>query len=171
MKRLAIVLAVFLLLLGCQKSKAPEEVAMPGAKAPSFTLRGLDGRPISLDALKGKVVLIEFWATWCPPCRASIPELEALYKEFLGKDFELIGISIDDPEAREDVKRFVKEYNMPYPVAIDDGRVSKVYGVVSIPTLYILDRDHKIVKHYFGYSRGLKDTLASEIRALLKKDV
>ncbi len=170
-KTLFLILVLSVMFLGCKKAEEPKQVAMPGQKAPNFVLRGIDGKRVSLDDFKGKVVLIEFWATWCPPCRASIPEMEALYKEFLGKDFELVGISIDDPADSSVVKEFVKEYNMPYPVALDDGKVSKTYGVVSIPTLYLLDRDHRIVKHYFGYSPGLKDTLAAEIRALLEKHV
>lgn len=171
MKKVLLGLAVFLVFWGCQKSEGPKNVAMPGNTAPAFTLSTLDGRTLSLDDLKGKVVLVEFWATWCPPCRESIPELEALYRDFFGKDFEIVGISLDDPDSKEDVKRFVKEYGMTYPVAIDDGKVSKAYGVISIPTLFILDRDHKIVKHYFGYTTGLKESIAAEIKRLLDKNV
>jgi len=171
MRKVAFLLALVIALYGCQKAEQPKGVAVTGQKAPNFILHSLDGRSISLQGLKGRVVLLEFWATWCPPCRQSIPEMEALYNEFRGEDFALVGISMDDPGDKETVKEFIKEFGIKYPVAIDDGKVSKSYGVISIPSLFLLDKEHKIVKHYFGYNPGLKKILSQQIRELLKKNV
>ncbi len=155
------------LIISCQ-SGSKSTVPVVGNKAPEFSIRDINGRKIDINSLKGKVVLLEFWATWCPPCRRSIPEMETLYRQFVDKDFVLIGISLDEgSNAVEAVKNFVNEFNMTYPIAVDTGEVSKKYQVTSIPTIFLIDKSQKIVKRYMGFSPGLGEELSRQIEALL----
>ena len=108
-----------------------------------FTLADLEGRKWTLKSLRGKVVLVNFWATWCPPCRKEIPDLEALYKRFKGQGLVVLGISDDDATK---VKAFAQQEKINYPVLLDPGReVNKLYSVASIPMSFIYDRSGKLV--------------------------
>jgi thiol-disulfide isomerase/thioredoxin len=133
------------------------------AAVQSFTLRDLDGRPITADAFKGKVTLINFWATWCGPCRAEIPQLVALQNKYRDT-LQIIGISEDEapPEA---VRKFAVEHQINYPVAMVTPDVEKVFpGIVALPTTYVLDRDSRVVQKHVGMLSG--DTTEAETRAL-----
>ncbi len=165
--RLFLVVLIAFFLFSCQKNSGG--VVEVGHTAPDFKTKTLDGKYISLSDYKDKVVLIEFWATWCPPCRASIPEMETLHKKFIDQDFVLIGVNVDEGENVTDrVRAFVNQYNVTYTIVLDnEGRASRKYGVMSIPAIYLLDRNHKIVKKYLGFSPGLGEELARQIEALL----
>lgn len=161
---LTVLLTLFV--LSCEKSttKSPDI----GSEAPDFVLFSIDDKKFTLSDYKGKVVLLEFWATWCPPCRMSIPELETLHERFMDKDLVVLSINIDDGEnGKERVKDFLREYNVSYPVLLDNGHVTRLYAVTSIPTIYILDRQQRIINKYMGYSPGLGELLAQEIQPLL----
>jgi thiol-disulfide isomerase/thioredoxin len=111
--------------------------------APLFTLPTLSGQPISLEQLKGKRIIINFWATWCPPCKAEMPELQAFYKE-KPADVELLAINIDQVG---DVPEFLAQYDITFPVLIDhEEKVQKDYQILSIPMTYFIDKDG-IVRH------------------------
>lgn len=167
LRRLVLLVIVVFTLFSCQSGNKTT-VPVVGNKAPEFSIKDINGRKIDINSLKGKVVLIEFWATWCPPCRRSIPEMETLYERFLDKDFALIAISLDEgSNAVETVKNFAMEYNMTYPIAVDTGEVSKLYQVTSIPTIFLIDKSQKIVKRYMGFSPGLGEELSRQIEALL----
>jgi thiol-disulfide isomerase/thioredoxin len=117
--------------------------------APVFRVRDLDGREISPASLRGKVVIVNFWATWCGPCRAEIPDLVALQEKY--KDtLQVIGISED--EAGVDVlKRFASEHGVNYPVAMTTPEIEKLYpGISALPTSFILDRESRIVQKHVG---------------------
>jgi peroxiredoxin len=108
-----------------------------------LTLRDLNGKEWNLRCLRGKVVLVNFWATWCPPCRKEIPDLESLYSLFQKQGFVVLGIS--DEEAGK-VAPFVKEHNVSYPILLDAGRqVNELFGVEGIPKSFVYDREGKIV--------------------------
>lgn len=108
-----------------------------------FTLADLGGRDWSLKDLRGKVVLVNFWATWCPPCRKEIPDLEALYKRFKAGGLVILGIS-DEPATK--VKPFVRQEKISYPVLLDSGRkVNGLYSVSGIPMSFVYDRSGKLV--------------------------
>jgi thiol-disulfide isomerase/thioredoxin len=132
--------------------------------APDFKLDDLDGKPLSLAAAHGKVVLLNFWATWCGPCREEIPdliELQTKYKDRL----QIIGISVDDDEA-EIVKKVVDETGINYPVAMASPEVRMQYGgITALPTSFVLDTEGRVVQKH----EGLRDPLLYEIevRALL----
>jgi len=108
-----------------------------------FALPDLEGKQWKRSALGGKVVLVNFWATWCPPCRKEIPDLGALYARFRDKGFVILGISDDDADK---VAAFVKEHDVRYPVLLDPGsKVSTLFDVEGIPKSYLYDRDGKLV--------------------------
>ena len=110
--------------------------------AADFTLRDLDGKSWTLKRLRGKVVVVNFWATWCPPCRKEIPDLEALYEKF--RDQGLVVLAISDEKA-DKVKPFVAEKKMTYPVLLDSGVVHKMFRVEGIPKNFVFDREGKLV--------------------------
>src|SRR5277367_3377858 len=131
---------------------------------PAFLVNDLDGNPVSTAAWKGKVVFINFWATWCPPCRAEIPiliDLENRYKDRL----QIVGVSVDDGDPA-DVKQFAKEAGINYPIVMADRTIVKEYGgVPALPTLFVVNADGNVVQKHEGlYSRELYET---EIRLLL----
>jgi len=108
-----------------------------------LTLPDLNGKEWNLHSLRGKVVLVNFWATWCPPCRKEIPDLEILYSQFQEQGFVVLGIS--DEEAGK-VAPFVKERDIQYPILLDTGRqVNELFGVEGIPKSFVYDRDGKLV--------------------------
>jgi cytochrome c biogenesis protein CcmG/thiol:disulfide interchange protein DsbE len=116
---------------------------------PALTMHDLDGRAISSADWRGKVTIVNFWATWCPPCRAEIPDLIALQKKY-GDRLQVIGISQDEgsPDA---VRRFVAEHQMNYPVVMMTSEVEKVFpGVRALPTSFILDREVRVVQRHVG---------------------
>jgi thiol-disulfide isomerase/thioredoxin len=133
-----------------------------------FTIRDLDGRTISSAALRGKVTVINFWATWCGPCRAEIPDLVALQEKY--KDtLQVIGISQDEAPP-EVVKRFAADHKINYPVVMMTAELEKRFpGVVALPTSYVLDRDARIVQKHVGMLRS--ETTEAEVRVLAKLPV
>jgi thiol-disulfide isomerase/thioredoxin len=116
---------------------------------PPFSEIGLDGKPLSTDEYKGKVVLIDFWATWCPPCRAEMPNVVSAYEKYHGKGFEVIGINLDKADGKSDVLSFTKDNKMPWPEYYDgqywSNKLVLKYGVMGIPMTYLLDGNGKII--------------------------
>lgn len=136
--------------------------------APDFTLKDLTGRNISLSDYRGKVVLLEFWATWCPPCKASVPALIALKQKYEQKGFVVLGLSIDtDSDALEQVRKFSIAHNITYPVLLANEATPKTYNVISIPTSFLIGKDGKIVDIYKGYSDEFSNRVSSQIEKLL----
>ncbi len=163
--------ALGLVAVACSKtdSRSPAgSSAELNAAAPDFTLKDLSGRNVSLSDYKGKVVLLEFWATWCPPCRASVPALVALKKKYEQKGFILLGVSIDsDSDASEKVKQFSVAYNINYPVLLANEATPNAYNVISIPTSFLIGKDGKIVDIYRGYSEEFDNNVSAQIEKLL----
>ena len=117
--------------------------------APAFTIRDLDGRDVSPASLRGKVVIVNFWATWCGPCRAEIPDLVALQEKYRDT-LQVIGIS-EDEAGVEVVKRFAAEHKINYPVAMMTPEIEKLFpGISALPTSFILDRESRIVQKHVG---------------------
>src|SRR6267154_3258754 len=132
--------------------------------APEFALEGLDGKPLSLGSVRGKVVLLNFWATWCGPCRAEIPDLIALQEKYAGK-LQIIGLTVDEDDAGV-VKEAVARTGINYPVAMTSPEMRMKYGgIAALPTSFVLDTEGRVVQKH----EGLRDPLLyeTEIRALL----
>ncbi|MFC4618605.1 peroxiredoxin family protein [Camelliibacillus cellulosilyticus] len=112
-----------------------------GNQAPDFTLKNFAGKTVNLSDFRGKNVIINFWASWCPPCRAEIPELESYYQSHKNKAFTILAVDVTSTEATvSGVKSFVQKNHMSYPVVLDaEGDVSSAYGVMSLPTSYFID--------------------------------
>lgn len=135
-------------------------------KAPDFTLKSVDGKTIKLSDYKGKVVIIDFWATWCPPCRKGIPDLISIQKEFKDK-VVIIGISLDREKTIKDVPGFAKDYGINYPIVYGDDKVVIDYGgIQSIPTAFVVDKNGTVVDMHVGLVS--KETYVNKIKELLK---
>lgn len=145
-------------------------LAIPGfaadsGPAPDFTLKGVDGNDLNLSSLKGKVVIIDFWATWCPPCREEIPGFIELYKKYKDQGLEIIGISVDKDENK--LKKFVTDNGVNYPIVSFTKDVTEAYGgIQSIPTTFILDHQLNIVGKHVGFVEPA--AFEKEIEPLLK---
>jgi len=133
--------------------------------APDFTLKALDGKEITLSQLKGKVVLLDFWATWCAPCKKSIPHLIQLYKEYRGSGFELVGINIDKGDT-ETVRRFVTSMDIPYPVVTAPEDVIRSYRVTGIPATFLIDKEGRIRERMAGFDSTTARQLATQVANL-----
>jgi thiol-disulfide isomerase/thioredoxin len=139
-----------------------------GSEAPAFALPRIeDGATFDLRSLRGRIVLLDFWATWCPPCVQMIPTLHALHEEWSPRGVELVGINSDGAMSDADeLRAFLREHPAPYPMLVDDGRAAKLYRVVSLPHLVLLDRDGGVLKTFWGYTR--KSELDAALDAALK---
>ena len=151
------VLAVALVLgSGCGKGgsggKAGARAGEVGSTAPEFALPDLDGRVIQSADYRGKVVILDFWATWCPPCRKEIPHFVALQSKYRGKGVEVVGLSLDKGGAQE-VRPFAEENNVNYTMLIANQETTEAFGgITGIPTTFILDKEGKIAKRFLGYT-------------------
>ncbi len=134
-----------------------------GGAAPSFSLPDLGGRSVSLADFRGKVVVLDFWATWCPPCRREIPDFIALQKQYGTEGLQIVGIALDEPEK---VQAFARQNGMNYPVLLGTDDVAMRYGgIEGIPTTFIIDRGGRIVNRLEGYRP--RSVFEEEIRKLL----
>lgn len=119
----------------------------PGAEFPNFEVTDLDGKPLSIAGLKGKVVLIDFWATWCDPFVQELPTILAAYEKYHDQGFEIVGISLD--QDKEALTKFIAEHEMTWPQFFDgkgwQNELAKKYGIRSVPASYLLDKDGKII--------------------------
>jgi peroxiredoxin len=133
----------------------------------NITLPLLGGGNASLSSYKGKIVILNFWATWCPPCRNEMPSMETLYQRFKNQGLEILAVDLG--EERNQVQKFIKDNRYTFPVLLDsEGKVSGQYGISSIPTTYILDRDGKIIGRIVGSIRWDNPKVIAAFEALLK---
>lgn len=160
-------------IIGCRKNVKvePENKTNPAVEksessdlAPNFDLTSTDGKNIKLSDYRGKIVIIDFWATWCPPCRKGIPDLIELQKEFKN-NLVVIGISLDQ-DTKSDVVPFMKKYGINYPVVYGTNQVIMDYGSINaIPTSFIINKEGKIVDKHIGLVP--KSEYANKIKELL----
>ncbi len=153
-----------LLLLIPNCSKKPVESSL----APDFTLKTLRGEQITLSTLKGKVILLDFWATWCGPCKESIPQFVQMYRDFRAKGFEIIGLSMDRGDERA-VRNFIKAMDIPYPVLIAPDDLAKKYGVTALPTTFLIDKEGKIREKIVGFNLSIAQRMVAKVSQLLSE--
>jgi cytochrome c biogenesis protein CcmG/thiol:disulfide interchange protein DsbE len=135
-------------------------------KAPNFSLKTADGKTVELARLKGKVVLVNFWATWCGPCRKEMPDFVEVYKQKKSKGLEIVSISLDR-EGWKVVIPFVKQYGINFPVVVGNAELADAYGGMEyIPTTFIVDRSGMIVDKHIGMMP--KQLLEQKLQPLLK---
>ncbi len=150
------------------KPQIKEKVAIKEKTvAPLFTLEDLTGKEVSLADYRGKVVIIDFWATWCPPCRKELPYIHKIYEKY--KDKEVIVLAITSESNIEKVKGFIEKEGYSFPVLIDGRReTNSAYHVRAIPMLFVLNREGIIQHIHRGYNLEIEATLSKEIEDLLK---
>lgn len=142
------------------------EAPRVGFLAPEFRTRTLRGEPVSLSQYRGKVLLVNFWATWCEPCKEEMPSMEALYKSLRGEDFEILAVSID-LEGEGIVKSFVKEFGFTFPILLDKNLfiVEDTYQVRFVPASFLIDKKG-IITHRIS---GWRDWNSGESKELIRK--
>lgn len=175
----AFALSVTFLLLSasCNSSRtAPPSAATPTPSAaadagsqtpehlPAFTVTDLNGEEISAATLKGKIALIDFWATWCPPCRKEIPHFNKLYAEYRNQGLIIIGLALDEKAA--EVRNFRRQQPIDYPVAFASPELQQQFGGIEVyPTAFLVDREGRVIKRYLGYI--YPDEFNQDVKALL----
>lgn len=152
------------MLLYCSKEKKPSL-----ERAPNFILETLDRQEINLSQMRGKVILLDFWATWCGPCRESIPHLIQLHKAYQTNGFEVIGMSMDKGEI-EVVRNFVRAMGIPYPVVITPDEVSRKYKVTAIPTSIFIDKKGVIRERITGFNPTIARQMTSKTIELISEN-
>jgi peroxiredoxin len=164
----SLVAAAFAALATSAMGTAGATVPVANAAAPDFTLRGSDGRNVRLDELRGQVVLVNFWATWCGPCREEMPRLDTLYQKYRKSGFVLLGVNVDDDP--HTALATAARLNVSFPVLLDtDKKVSKLYDLNTMPSTIVIDRDGKMRFLHRGYRAGTEDDYEQQIRGLLKE--
>ena len=150
------VLFVRALLLG-----SPIDPAAPGEVAPEISVRDLSGAPVSLSSLRGRPVLVNFWATWCPPCRAELPELQALSQE-APRCLAVLGVAIDSGPAAQ-VAAFVRERGLTYPIAVDEGPAGLAYKIFALPHSVLVGPRGEVIGRFRGKvtAAGVKAALVA----------
>jgi len=164
---------------GCKTFKSPSTSAAEAGKSeyasePDVTLQSLDGHSVSLGSYKGKVVLVNFWATWCEPCKAEIPGLIDFQRQFGEKGFTILGVAMDD-EGKKVVEPFVRDQKfdvdgqkvtMNYPILLgNDDVANKFGGIIGFPTSVLISRDGKVIKRVIGLVN--LDTLKKDVQGLM----
>lgn len=147
---------------------APAGAAKIGDMAPNFTLKADTGKNLRLSEYRGEVVMINFWATWCGPCRQEMPVLNELYQRYRSVGFTLLGVNIDDRS--ESATRMARRLGVRYPIVFDAAKVvSRLYDINAMPTTVMVDRDGKVRYLHRGYLPGSEKKYQEQIRGLLKE--
>ena len=141
---------------------------LAGQPAPDFVLKSSSGDNLRLSEYRGDVVMINFWATWCGPCRQEMPLLDDLYSRYQRVGFSLLGVNIDDDSRR--AMQMIEDLGVSFPVLFDESKqVSKLYQVEAMPVTILVDREGTVRHVHHGYKPGYEDNYLTEIRALLRE--
>ncbi len=183
MKKMIFILITLLLLNGFslsadtesdEPSALQEELMQLGfrvfkqqVEAPDFELENLKGETVTLSSFRGNLVFLNFWATWCPPCREEMPSMQTLYEKLEDEDFEIVAVDLQ--ESRRTVADFIEERGFTFPVVIDSsGRTGSEYGARSIPTSYLIDRDGNAIGFLVGSRMWDGEDVEQVFRSLLE---
>lgn len=149
---------------------APADAAIPpaGAAAPDFTLPRLSGPNLRLKEQRGNVVMVNFWATWCGPCRVEMPHLARLYEKYRGSGFVVLAVNIDEDPRK--AASLAGQLGMTFPVLLDtEKKVSRLYDLSTMPSTVLIDRDGKVRYVHRGYRDGYEETYDRQVRELLRE--
>jgi peroxiredoxin len=159
------VVAFILLSVICQFSLAAKSIQGP---APDFILKSRSGENLRLSEQRGNVVLINFWASWCGPCRQEMPLLENIHKKYQKFGFTVFGVNVDNDSSKAD--KILKDIPVSFPVLYDpDGKVSKLYNVNAMPTTVMVDRNGNMRYLHLGYKPGYEDDYIKQIKTLIRE--
>ena len=146
----------------------PAAAVAPNSAAPDFTLHAMDGTNLRLQQQRGRVVLVNFWATWCGPCREEMPQLNKLYDKYRSSGFVLLGVNVDDDASKG--MEVAQKLGVKFPVLLDtDKKVSKLYDLATMPSTVLIDRDGRVRYVHRGYLAGYEQSYDKQIRELLKE--
>ena len=136
--------------------------------APNFTLKSMNGKNLKLSEMTGNVVLINFWASWCGPCREEMPLLNALHKKYAALGFTVLGVNVE--EDATDAKGFLRNFPVDFPILLDNkNKVSKQYDVIAMPTTVVVDRDGNMRYLHKGYKSGDEDKYRKMVKKLVRE--
>ena len=166
---IAFFLAVFLL-IGCDSSTSQQPASKAGQVenvAPDFTLTDMQGQQVSLSQFRGKVVILNFWATWCPPCREEMPSMERLYREFESKGLVMLAVNVDK-NGKQAVAKFLQKTPHSFPILLDSDNIAQnAYGVFRFPESFIIDRNGIVVEKIIGGRDWMSGSTFKLIKFLL----
>src|SRR6185295_17908443 len=128
-----------------------------GTAAPAFSLKSPDGREVTLESLRGRIVILDFWGTWCVPCRNTMPVLERLHRKFQDRGVTILGVAVADKES--DPTAFMKRFGYTYPLLLSGDPVAESYRAVMLPTLYLIGKDGRILHAESGAREGAEAQL------------
>ncbi len=167
-----LVVAIPIILITLKEKDSGSRFKIPlqeGNPAPDFTFPDLDGRQVSLSDFRGKVVLVNIWATWCPPCRDEMPSMQKLYERFKGEHFEILAVSID-ADGREAVAPFMQQMNLTFPALLDpEGKIRSLYAITGVPESFIIDKNGILVQRVIGPLDWATPKLFNFFKNLLQK--
>ena len=170
-RRLLVVAIIFSLVGGCHTQEGAEgdkslEIADTGQEAPDMPIPGIEGGVVRFDSFKGKVIVLNFWATWCPPCRKEMPLLESTYKRYKDKGLVILGINYN--EDRERVLKFTQEMGVTFPIILDkELNLTRKYGVLALPATFFIDKKGIIRAQYKG--EIVEEIIATKVEPLLSE--
>jgi thiol-disulfide isomerase/thioredoxin len=167
--RFVVALSAVLMLSGCVNTSKSNKPLVILGKAPEFTLKNVLGGELKSGDLKGKVVVVDFWATWCTPCRKEIPEYVKLREKLKGLDVEFVGVTFDSAKP-DDVKPFIKDLGMTYPVVMATDAVDVGFGGHNgFPTTFLVGKDWKVYRRWIGVRPDKIEQMEKDITVLLNK--
>lgn len=168
LRRLFLIAAGLALVLPPFAAAGTSQVSV-GRDAPDFALRSAAGNNLRLSEHRGQVVMINFWATWCGPCRQEMPKLDEIFARYEPAGFTLLGVNIDEDAER--AQRLADELGVSFPLLFDDEQnVSRLYDVQAMPMTVMVDRSGKVRSVHFGYRPGMEQRYLDEVRALLREE-
>ncbi|WP_394228861.1 TlpA family protein disulfide reductase [Pseudoalteromonas spongiae] len=164
MKKIIIIITLFLTSMFAGNATSAEL----NKSAPDFTLKALSGDNVRLKELSGQVVLINFWASWCGPCRKEMPLLDELHAKYSDLGFTVLGVNVE--QQNQKAKEFINELNVSFPILLDEqNTVSKLYDVEAMPTTVVIDRNSNLRYVHYGYQAGDEKLYKKMVKALIRE--
>lgn len=159
MKKIILISLILLTIISCKKGSREGNTKGPL----SFKLKSIDGETVNLEDYKGSYLLIDFWASWCPPCKQAIPYIVEFFNKYAGDNFYIIGIGLENENP---LFAYAKKENIPYLVLVGNRDIANYYGIQAIPTLVLLDPEGKIVYKNVGFSEEEMAKLEGKIKEI-----